>query len=49
MRALGRFLSRYGNVRTKALYSIELAMYLRWLRAEGNRFVFNTYAKRSDR
>ncbi|MGP8125313.1 MAG: hypothetical protein ACLQEQ_05505 [Nitrososphaerales archaeon] len=33
--ALDRFLSQYGKVRTKATYSIELALYLRWLKEKG--------------
>ena len=34
-KALDRFLSRFGNVRTKATYSIELVLYLRWLKTRG--------------
>jgi hypothetical protein len=33
--AVDAFLSQYGNVRTKSLYAVELALYLRWLNAKG--------------
>lgn len=34
-RAVERFLSGYGNVRTKANYAGQLSLYFRWLKAEG--------------
>jgi integrase len=33
--AVDRFLRKYGNVRTKATYALELALYLRWLKSKG--------------
>jgi hypothetical protein len=32
--AVNRFLSSYGNLRTKRSYSVHLTVYLRWLRDE---------------
>ena len=32
-RAVGRFLQKHGNIRTKATYALELALYLRWLKS----------------
>lgn len=34
-KAVERFLSGYGNVRTKAAYACELALYFRWLKGKG--------------
>ena len=34
-RAVTRFFQKYGNVRTKATYAVELALYLRWLKSRG--------------
>ncbi|MGD0476930.1 MAG: hypothetical protein ABSB29_02045 [Nitrososphaerales archaeon] len=31
-RSVDLFLNRYGNIRTKATYAIELALFLRWLK-----------------
>lgn len=34
-RAVGRFLQKYGNVRTRAHYACDLHLYLRWLKSQG--------------
>jgi len=33
--AVERYISGYGNVRTKQAYALQLALYLRWLKTRG--------------
>ena len=34
--SVARFLSRYGNIRTKSSYAVHLDLYFRWLKDKGN-------------